>query len=234
MGLTRVKQSPIQQPCLQEGRYRPQQAVWRSYSSTVRFLAWGRTASAYGAESRMADAGREIAPESSPPRSSSVSSPLSRTVSDTTPPEGASDGTLTPSHSPGIQDPALVPQPTPRHCRRQERPDPRQRRRLEAARRFGAPEEDPLPPRSPPLLGPPRPRPAHQDDRQTRPDCRCVQEEGWLRGYVVAAARQDGSLAAWGCIVSYGWSGVLKAEFIVLAPPRPLKHVDGPGTLAST
>lgn len=38
-----------------------------------------------------------------------------------------------------------------------------------------------VPPRSPSLLGPACARPAHQDDRSSRPDCRCVQEEGWLK-----------------------------------------------------
>lgn len=52
-----------------------------------------------------------------------------------------------------------------------------ERPRHQAARRPRAPQEDPQPPRSPPLLGPARQGPAHQDDGPPRQDRRRRQEE---------------------------------------------------------
>uniref|UniRef100_A0A5F9CV23 Small ribosomal subunit protein uS13 n=1 Tax=Oryctolagus cuniculus TaxID=9986 RepID=A0A5F9CV23_RABIT len=49
----------------------------------------------------------------------------------------------------------------------------------------GAAEEDPRPSGAAPLLGPSRPRPAHQDHGPPRPDCGCVQEEMSLWAFSV-------------------------------------------------
>merc|ERR1712025_279380 len=41
-------------------------------------------------------------------------------------------------------------------------------------------QEDPCPQGSSSLLGSPRARTTHEDDRTTWPHCWCLQEEGWL------------------------------------------------------